>query len=291
MNMSRHALAAIFLSGAAFSQTPPPREFEVASIRQSAPFNGRVNLHVQIDGSQLHCTFFSLKDLLTMAYKVKDYQVLGPSWLASERFDISAKLPEGAARPQVTEMMQALLAERFKVKLHRDSKEFPVYALMMAKSGVKMKESLNAPPSAEELTKTPISVSASGGREGTTVDLGHGSYFTIGNNKLEARKLQMAALADMLARFVDRPVVDMTELKGNYDFSIEFSPEDFRAMMIRSAITAGVTLPPEALRLIEGGPGDSLFTAMQSVGLKLDRRKAPLEVIVVDEASKTPTEN
>src|SRR5205085_5031387 len=114
-----------------------------------------------------------------------------------------------------------------------------------------------------------------------------GSYFTLGNNRIEARKLTMTTFADMLARFVDRPVINVTELKGSYEFTIEFTPEDFRAMMIRSAITAGVPLPPEAMRLIEGGPGDSLFSAVETLGLKLDRRKAPLDVLVVDEASKT----
>jgi len=79
----------------------------------------------------------------------------------------------------------------------------------------------------------------------------------------------------MLARFADRPVVDMTELKGNYDFMLEFSPEDFRAMMIRSAIAAG----------------DSLFTALQTLGLKLEPRKAPLEVLVIDHIERALTEN
>src|SRR5437016_12649790 len=73
MSRLRYAMTAWVLSSAAFSQTPPAREFEVASIRPSAPFAGRVNLHVQVDGSQVHCTYFSLKDYLTMAYTVKDY--------------------------------------------------------------------------------------------------------------------------------------------------------------------------------------------------------------------------
>jgi uncharacterized protein (TIGR03435 family) len=291
MKMLRYAVAALVASAAAFAQTAPTREFEVASIRPSAPFNGRLNLHVQVDGAQVHCTYFSLKDLLTMAYRVKDYQVLGPAWLASERFDVAAKLPEESARQQIPEMTQALLADRFKMKVHRESKEFSVYGLVVAKSGLKIKESAPYPDTDAVDGKAPFSVTASGGPQGTTVNLGRGSYFSVGNNRIEAKKLTMTAFADTLARFVDRPIVDMTELKGNYDFTVEFTPEDFRAMMIRGAITAGVPLPPEAMRLIEGGPGDGLFAAVQSLGLKLERRKAPLDVVVVDEASKTPTAN
>ena len=101
----------------------------------------------------------------------------------------------------------------------------------------------------------------------------------------------MPAFADTLARFVDRPVVDMTELKGSYDFALEFTPEDFRAMMVRAAITAGVALPPEAMRALEGVSGNSLFAGIQSLGLKLEGRKAPLEVLVIDHAEKVPTDN
>jgi uncharacterized protein (TIGR03435 family) len=101
----------------------------------------------------------------------------------------------------------------------------------------------------------------------------------------------MPAFADLLARFVDRPVVDMTALKGSYDFGMDFTPEDFRAMMVRGALTAGVALPPEAMRALEGVSGNSLFSAIQTLGLKLDRRKAPLEVLVIDRAEKVPTEN
>ena len=85
--------------------------------------------------------------------------------------------------------------------------------------------------------------------------------------------------------------VDMTNLKGNYDFVLELSPEDFRAMGIRSAISAGVALPPQAIQMAEAASGDSLSNAMQKLGLKLESRKAPLEVIVIDHAEKTPSDN
>ena len=123
------------------------------------------------------------------------------------------------------------------------------------------------------------------------LNYGNGSAFSFGDNKFQAAKLPMPNLADTLARFVDRPVVDMTGLKGSYDFSLEFQPEDFQAMMIRSAIAAGITLPPQALQFMERASGDSLPNALQTIGLKLDRTKAPIEVVAIDQIQKTPTGN
>jgi len=276
----------LLAAAVAFGQSRP--EFEVASIRPSGPpILGKVNIGVHIDGAQVNCNYLSLKDYIGMAYKVKYYQIQGPDWIASERFNIAAKLPAGAGRPQVGDMVQALLEDRFKLKLHRDTKEFPVYGLVVAKGGLKMKES---PPDETGDGGGAINVTASGSREGTTVDMGKGSYFHFGNNRLEGKKLTMAGLAETLGRFADRPVVDMTGVGGMYDLTLEVTPEDFRAMQVRAAMAAGVTLPPEAMRALEGGSG-SLFTAVQSLGLKLEPRKAPLEVLVIDHAEKTPTEN
>jgi uncharacterized protein (TIGR03435 family) len=123
------------------------------------------------------------------------------------------------------------------------------------------------------------------------IDLGKGSSMTIGNNRLEARKLTMPAFAETLAYFVDRPVVDRTEIKGNYDFTLEFSPEDFRAMLIRTALINGAVLPPETLKLMETASGDSMFVALEKLGLKMEPRKAPLEVLVIDRIAKAPTDN
>ncbi|MBZ5617695.1 MAG: TIGR03435 family protein [Acidobacteriia bacterium] len=275
-------------------QTAPPKaEFEVASVRPSAPPGAsQVNVGVHVDGAMVACTALSLKDYLVAAYQVKFYQILGPEWLAGERFDITAKLPDGATRSQVPAMLQALLADRFEMKMHRDTKEFPVYGLVVIKGGPRMKES----PLDEETADGPggrgaVNVAANGGRGGVNLSFGKGSYFTFADNKIEGRKLTMAAFVDTLGRFLDRPVVDATDLTGNYDFTLTFTPEDFRAMQIRSALAAGVVLPPEAVKLLEGASGDSLFSAVQTIGLKLESRKAPLEVLVIDSVRKTPTEN
>jgi len=114
----------------------------VASIRPSAPITtGQVKAGVHIDGSRIICNYLSLKDYIGMAYRVKMHQISGPDWLGSARFDIAATLPAGVARERVLDMMQVLLAERFRLKLHRDTKEFPVYGLVSGKGGLKMKES------------------------------------------------------------------------------------------------------------------------------------------------------
>jgi uncharacterized protein (TIGR03435 family) len=101
----------------------------------------------------------------------------------------------------------------------------------------------------------------------------------------------MEILADAIGRFVERPVVDMTELKGTYDLTLELTPEEYRTLLIRMALSAGVNLPPEALKLLEGASDETLFKGLQALGVKLESRKAPLEVLVIDSVSKTPIEN
>jgi uncharacterized protein (TIGR03435 family) len=164
--------------------------------------------------------------------------------------------------------------------------------VIVTKGGLKMKESpADASTDGADAGKAPVNITASGGRGGVAVDLGKGSYYSFANNKFEARKLTMTSLADTLGRFVDRQVVDMTDLKASYDFTLNFSLEDYQAMLIRSAIAAGVSLPPEALRALDVSSGDSLFASLQGLGLKLELRKAPLEVLVFDQVLKMPTEN
>ena len=284
---------------AAFAQTTPARpEFEVASIRPSGaqpPNSATIGLH--IDGAQVSFNYLSLKDYLTIAYQLKLYQISGPEWVGSTRFDITAKLPAGAKREDVPPMLQALFEDRFQMKTHRESKEFPVYALVVVKGGPKLKESPLDPEVGESGPGDPgapkpggLNVSASGGRGGMNISYGRGSGFTFGNGKFEGKKLPMATFVEALARFMDRPVIDMTDLKSTYDFTLEVTPEDMMAMQVRAAIAAGVTLPPEAMRLLQS-PGDSLFAAVQALGLKLESRKAPLDVLVIDQIQKAPTEN
>jgi len=263
--------------------------FEVASIKPSGPVvaRGQYSFGLHIDGAQVRFAGMPLKDMIWMAFGLKEYQVTGPDWLATQRFDLNAKLPGPASRAEVLAMMQSLLAERFQLQTHRTSKELAVYGLVVAKGGIQMKES--APSS--DAPAAGVNVTVDSGQGGTTLNLGNGSQFTIGENSLTAKRVTMAMLADQLARFVDRPVVDMTGAKGNYDLTLEFDPTDFRAMRIRAAISAGIELPPQALRLLENASDGALLSAVQTLGLRLESRKAPIEVLVVDGALKVPKEN
>jgi uncharacterized protein (TIGR03435 family) len=272
--------------------------FEVASIRASDPITDQgVTAGVHIDGAQVHCVLLSLRDYIGWAYKVKDYQIEGPAWMASARFDITAKVPAGATQEQVAAMMGALLAERFGMKMHRESKESPVYGLVVAKGGSKLKASPADPPAADgadrpEAGKT-VNVVAQSNATGTVVDLGQGSSVSIlyTESRLEGRKVAMAGLADVLARFADRPVVDMTGIEGVYDFTLQFTPEDFQTMLIRAAVVAGAPLPPEALKLLDNTSGDSAFAVLETLGLKMEPRKAPLDLVVIDHMEKAPSDN
>src|SRR6516225_9002474 len=128
MQRIRPALIALFASFLVFGQDSPAHiEFEVASVRPAAEKTPGQNIGVHIDGAQVRCTSLSLKDYIGMAYRMKYYQISGPDWLATEKFDIAAKLPDGSSGERIPEMLRTLLAGRFELKLHRDQKEFPVY--------------------------------------------------------------------------------------------------------------------------------------------------------------------
>ena len=291
MNTTNRILGLVFGAAAAFAQNSARPEFEVASIRPSAQgLQDGATAGVRIDGAQFRAATLTLKDYIGMAYRVKLYQISGPDWIGSDRFDISATLPPGTTN-QIPEMMQRLLEDRFRIKLHREKKDFPVYVLEVAKGGLKMQETGPDPEAANADARTPVTITGSGNAQGVSVNLGRGSSYTFGNNKFEGKRLTMAMIAGTLERFVDRPIVDMTDLKGAYDVTLDVTQEDYRAMLIRAAVAAGVSLPPEALRLLDGASTPSLFEAVQKVGLRLDARKAPLDMIVVDEGRKTPTEN
>jgi uncharacterized protein (TIGR03435 family) len=177
------------------------------------------------------------------------------------------------------------------MKMHRETRDIPVYGMVIGKGGIKLKDSSDN-PAGNRAEPSAQSVNAvMGNSAGTTVTYGDGAYFTVGNNRFEGKRLPVTVIADALSRFADRPVIDMTGLAGKYDFSMEFSPEDFRAMSIRAAIASGASLSPEVLKLVDASSGDTLFNAVEKLGLKLDSRKAPIETLVIDEAQKTPTEN
>jgi uncharacterized protein (TIGR03435 family) len=294
MKMTRNAVFLVLAPALAVAHaTPSHLEFEVASIRPAASADTQVvNIGMHIDGAQVRLNFLSLRECMRIAWDVKEYQIVGPEWTASERFDIAARLPAGASPDQVREMLRKLLTDRFRMTFHRDKKEFPVYALVVGRGGVKLKES--APDTDNDGTgsapKQGLNVNATGSAAGVFVNLGQGAHYSFAGGKLVGYKMPMSRIADALAAYMDKPVVDMTGLTGNYDFTLEISPEDSRVMQIRAALRHGVSLPAEAARLADGST-ESLYSAIEATGLKLDSRKAPQDVMVIDHADKTPTEN
>jgi uncharacterized protein (TIGR03435 family) len=240
----------------------------------------------------------SLRDYLATAYRFKATLISGPDWTASDRFDISATLPDGSSRAQVPEMLQALLADRFLVKLHKEKTEFPIYALVLAKGPSKLKElppDPNDGPNDDPKSDEPVGMAnvativAVG--NGVSVRYARGASFSFGDNRIEVRKLPLRVFCRNLERYSDRQIVDMTGLTGSYNFSVEVTPEDYQAMMLRSALLRGANLSPEAQKLLDASPPSAIGDALGQVGLKLESRKAPIDTIVIDSALKTPTAN
>jgi uncharacterized protein (TIGR03435 family) len=247
-----------------------------------------VSRGLHIDGAMVSFNGMPMKWFVHYAYTVKESQVSGPDWLSAQRFDIVAKLPAGATREQIPAMMQALLADRFKMKLHRESKESSVYALVVAKGGVKMKESPLDPDTDDGPGKANVDVNVTGRQDGATVSLGKGASVSFEGLRLVAKKVTMTYLADSLARFEDRPVVDMTGLTGTYDCTIPYNLDDVRALIMSSA-PPGTPLPPRQADV--GETNVSLMDSLAALGLKMEPRKAPLDFLVLDHIEKTPTEN
>jgi len=282
-------LISVFLATTFFALGQARKEFEVASIRPAQEQQAQVAIGLRLDGSQVHISYLSLKDYIAMAHRLGVNQVIGPDWLDSVRFDISGKLPDGAKRSDVNEMLQSLLVERFGMKTHLEKKEFPVYTLQIADSGLRVNESMPAEAFAD--ADAPLNVAAAGNGSGVSIDYGNGSTFAIGATTLETKRLTMGMFAGLLTRFMDRPVVDQTNLKAGYNFNFELTPEDRNVMLIRSAVAAGVVLPAQAMALLNTPSGDSLGASMRKIGLQMDSRRAPLDVVVVDQMQKTPTAN
>ncbi len=232
---------------AAGSSGQSPLAFEVASIKDAPPQPmGRVSVRMSQDVGRITYSNVSLLDIVTKAYNLMPRQVVGPEWLRNQRFDITAKLPQGALKEQVPQMLQALLAERFGLQTHNESKVMSLYALVVGKSGPKA-----------AATESQSGIKMSVGPKGTKM----------------TGKTTMKGLAESLSGMLDRPVVDMTELKGSFDIELAWSPEDLA-------------------KTSDGADEASVFTALQErLGLKLDPRKGAVELLVIDHVEKVPTQN
>jgi len=297
-------LAFLCLAPALASQTATTLTFDVASVKSAAPLgearptaDGKTMATKKggqpsggpgtSDPGRIYYPSMSLKQLLMKAYDVKIYQIVGPVWLPVERFDITVTMPPDTTNEQLREMLRNLLADRFKLEIHRETKELPIFALVVAKNGPKLKPSAEGAAPLEggvpRRPSGPAKVDRDGFPEMPQV-AGRAGIFNIGMGARYRMIFQyqtMQDLADELlsngATRVSRPVKDETGLKGKYDFTLTFAPESAAGNAAAAQLDAD--LP-------------DIYAALQSqLGLKLEPNKGPVELIVVDHAEKTPTGN
>src|SRR5579883_321402 len=234
-------------AGLMLAQTPA---FEVATIKPAPPLNpmeiaqGKVHLGMNIDGARVDIGALSMSDLIRTAWEVKPYQVSGPDWMTTERFNIVAKMPEGATKDDVPAMLKTLLAERFKLAVHKESREHPVYALVVGKNGPKLQAAAplasSGSPDDAAAAKTGTSIGTPDGTvrvsrspDGKGFEMNSAktgaARVTAGSDGLmhmDMERVTMPAFADMLSRYLDRPVIDQTNLKGDYHASLDFSMQE-----------------------------------------------------------------
>lgn len=216
------------------------------------------------DPGRVHYPFISLKELVKSAYPAKDYELVAPGWMDAQTFEIDATMPPSTTKEQFQVMLQNLLAERFKLKIHRETRKMPVYSLVVSKGGPK----LGPAGSIHQNATFP---------DGTTHRLDNQLVRFPGRvgtpSKWIGLSTTMKDLADALREEIQRPVTDDTGLKDKYDFTLAFSQD-------ATGAAAGTT---EVL--------PDIFSALRSIGLRLDAATAPMEVTVIDHIEKTPTGN
>lgn len=294
---------ALAVCAAAFGQEKT-LEFEVATVKPSASLDaggGRVMVRVgeRNDGAMVIYDRMTLKQLAQDAYRVKGYQISCPAWMDTLQFDISAKLPEGATKDQAPDMLQNLLKERFKLALHREKKDFPVFALMVAKSGAKLKtaDPNNAfPPPPGGMPPPPPGRGAEGRVSAPPAEGATRMMMTPSGGHFDARGITLGRLAEMVSTYVERPVIDETGVDGKYDFSLDVAPEEMANM---SGMKGAMMMAGRGMQRPDGPPPDgasaephaSILQSIQSYGLRLEPKKAPLDLIVLDSAEKNPVQN
>lgn len=296
--------------------------FEVASVHQSPPpdmqkliagLNAGIKPEaIRIEGSRVVFTFMSLKRLIAYAYGAQTYQISGPDWLPTDRFDIVATLPAGTNKDNAPAMMQALLRDRFHLEAHRATlDDQPVLAIVAGKNGLKLKATtavaqpldltqplkpgqviIESPSGPILLTRNPDGSS--------TYNMGERGEFNL---RFDQTTLSMhmtsnamtmkgvAVMINVLGGGEGREVVDMTELPGTYEASLEFALTDLQG----SLHDDGIDLPPPPPGY-GGAPSDpengaTLAASMSRLGLRLDKTRASVNRLVVDKIDKSPTEN
>jgi uncharacterized protein (TIGR03435 family) len=252
----RAMLTAILVVLPAFGQPA----FDVSDVKPNNSSDPRPGKGGFSAGGRVDLPNATIKYFMMAAYGVQpDMIVGGPKWIESDRFDIVAKAPPDTPDATLRAMLQTLLADRFKLAVHREDRVMPTYTLLVGKNGPKMQES------------------AAPGRQTCAW---HSSE--SGLRQRECHNMTMAQLASQLPGWggigVDRPVVDLTELKGTYDFQFEVG-------IVGMGKKGGQAGP------IVDDSGPTIFNAMTKLGLKLEAQKRAMSVIVIDHVERSPVEN
>ena len=270
----------ILLSSVLLAQQSARPAYDVASIKPADPNDHRIIMANR--PGILSMTGVTLKLLIQQAYGVQDFQISGgPGWVGSDRFIVEAKSLDAPTSPppdlvkmsaaertryleRPRAMLRGLLEDRFQLKVHNQTKELPIYSLVVAKGGPKLKDNGGRMP---DPNMKP-------------------GMMRIGPGGLEGSQMPVSALVDTLSQQLGRTVADQTGLKGNYDFTLKWTPDDPQGA---AAFGGGLPLPPGVQPPDPNGP--TLFTALQEqLGLKLESTKGPVDIIVIDRAEK-PSEN
>ena len=293
------AVLALAVPAVGVAQDAKRPAFELASIRPGAagtPMGQRVT------PGRLVVVNTPLRSLLMMAFRIDATQLSGPDWLNTARFDIQATMPPGVGRELVPEMLQTLLADRFGLVARVEQRPVDGYELVVGKDGIKMRKveavdevakDFGGNDPTDRVTETidgPVRMMMVplGLRTVTSRSLYSTSTAAAGTINVDAARITMDEFAKMiLTSNVDRPVIDKTGLDGVYEFKVVLGAN---ASAIRRLRSLGITTT------VQGNPigdltGVSTFKAVESLGLKLEERRVPLNFVVVEKIERTPTEN
>jgi uncharacterized protein (TIGR03435 family) len=256
----------IFLAAGSFAQTASDEpSFEAASVKKSDP-NSTAPSHAckggpgTSDPGMFTCTRSGLSGFVCIAYNIQFYELVAPEWMSFggvNGYDIAAKVPAGADRGQFRAMLRNLLADRFHLVVHNEARERQTYVLRHGVRDPKLVHSTQPPPPGPRFTTARVD----------------GHYRNSMHNS------PMSRLADFLTVFVGNPVTDETALEGDYDLTLEFTPDE-RWLGYTSVPHDAPPTAPDLAQAIE-----------TQLGLKLESRKAPVTVLVVDRADKVPVAN
>lgn len=267
------------------AQSAGPK-FEVASIKPDHTGGGRAGIALE-PGGRFVATNVPVKMLITMSYQLKESQLSGlPAWADSDRFDIVAKPESGAGvtSDDIRAMVRAMLGERFQLTMQKETKELPIYALVVAKGGPKLEASkgnadLFGDPDGGGRRSEP-SASGRGGR---------GVGIRMGRGEITAANVTVGMIADQLSNILSRTVVDKTGLTGSYDFKLRYTPEMMQGPPPAGAPDGARAAEAETAPSSDAAP--SIFVAVQEqLGLKLEPQKGPVDIYVIDRLEK-PSEN